>query len=126
MTSAIVMSLEKLADLVGDPQEEIYRRLYSQYPDLQSLFVLDTDESVRGSMLQTTLEFVLAFGNTGNVDAGGLTSWRSHHLEYGVEADVFIEFFKLTRDYVEECLGSHWTESMSKEWREFLEKVERT
>jgi len=45
MPSALITSLEKLTFLLGDPQEEIYQRLYSRYPDLQSLFVLDTDNS---------------------------------------------------------------------------------
>ena len=124
MPSAIISSLEKLTDLLGDPQLEIYQRLYLRYPDFQSLFVLDTDNSVRGSMLQTALEYILIYADIGKVDRAGLSSWQSHHQEYGVEKDVFLVFFNVIRDCVEENLGSEWTETMSSQWEEFLLHVE--
>ena len=102
MPSALITSLEKLTFLLGDPQEEIYQRLYSRYPDLQSLFVLDTDNSVRGSMLQTAFEYILIYGDIAEIDQAGLASWRSHHEEYGVEEDVFLVFFVLIRDCVKD------------------------
>ena len=120
MPSAIIASLEKLTDLLGDPQLEIYQRLYLRYPDFQSLFILDTDKSVRGSMLQTALEYILIYAEFAKVDRAGLASWQSHHLEYGVEEDVFLVFFTLIRDCVQENLGSEWTETMASQWEEFL------
>ncbi len=126
MPSAIVSSLEKLMDLRGDPQEEIYQRLYLRYPDLESSFVLDTDNSVRGSMLQTALEYILIYSDIDQIDQSGLASWRSHHLEYGVEADIFLGFFTLIRDCVKDCLGSEWTDSMAAQWEEFLQQASRS
>ena len=123
MLGCIHQSLERLVELAGDPQKEIYSLMYSRYPDLESLFVLDKDNSVRGAMLQTAFEFVLAYGDKGVINKSDLTTWRSHHLEYGVEEDIFGVFFELIRDCVRDKLGSEWTEHMASRWQEFLQEV---
>ena len=123
MPGCIDQSLERLVELAGDPQREIYSLMYSRYPDLECLFVLDKDNSVRGAMLQTALEFVLAYSEKGVINKGDLASWRSHHLEYGVKEDIFGVFFELIRDCVRDNLGSEWTEQMASRWQEFLQEV---
>ena len=66
--------------------------MYSRHPDLESLFVLDKDNSVRGAMLQTAFEFVLAYSDKGVINKSDLATWRYHHLEYGVEEDILVFF----------------------------------
>ena len=123
MPCCIDQSIERLVELAGDPQKEIYSLMYSRYPDLECLFVLDKDNSVRGAMLQTAFEFVLAYSEKGVINKGDLASWRSHHLEYGVKEDIFGVFFELIRDCVRDNLGSEWTEQMAWRWQEFLREV---
>ena len=123
MPGCIDQSIVRLVELAGDPQKEIYSLMYSRYPDLECLFVLDKDNSVRGAMLQTALEFVLAYSEKGVINKGDLASWRSHHLEYGVKEDIFGVFFELIRDCVRDNLGSEWTEQMASRWQEFLQEV---
>ncbi len=72
MNAAIATSLERLVETLGDPQPQIYQRLYAQYPDTKALFVLDTDGGVRGSMLQTTLETILDYAAKDRLDDVGL------------------------------------------------------
>ena len=123
MPGCIDQSLERLVELAGDPQKEIYSLMYSRYPELESLFVLDKDNSVRGAMLQTAFEFVLVYSEKGVINKSDLASWRSHHLEYGVEEDIFGVFFELIRDCVRDKLGSEWTEHMTSRWQEVLQEV---
>ena len=123
MPGCIDQSIVRLVELAGDPQKEIYSLMYSRYPDLECLFVLDKDNSVLGAMLQTAFEFVLAYSEKGVINKGDLASWRSHHLEYGVEEDIFGVFFELIRDCVRHNLGSEWTEHMASRWQEFLQEV---
>ena len=59
MPGCIDQSLERLVELAGDPQKEIYSLMYSRYPDLEALFVLDKDNSVRGAMLTRLLNSCL-------------------------------------------------------------------
>ena len=93
MSIAVATSLEYLVRELGDPQTRIYERLYRQHPEVQALFVLDADGGVRGSMLQTTLETILDYSAKGRLDHVSLGAWRSHHLAYEVDAELFTRFF---------------------------------
>ena len=52
MTTAIPISLEYLAQMLSDPYSQIQERFYRQHPKVQALFFLDTDDIMRGAMLQ--------------------------------------------------------------------------
>ena len=123
MSSAIATSLEFLVRELGDPQTRIYERLYRQHPEVQSLFVLDADGGVRGSMLQTTLETILDYASKGRLDLVSLGAWRSHHLAYEVDAELFTRFFGIIRDCAKDSLGSDWSTEMETAWQDLLVQV---
>ena len=120
MSGCIDQSLERLVELAGDPQKEIYSLMYSRYPDLESLFVLDKDNSVRGAMLQTAFEFVLAYSDKGVINKSDLAT-----SSFGVwcQGRYFGVFFERIRDCVRDKLGSKWTEHGASRWQEFLQEV---
>jgi hemoglobin-like flavoprotein len=123
MTTAIATSLECLVQMFGDPQALIYERLYCQHPEVKPLFVLDTDGSVRGAMLQTTLETIFDYAAKGRMDSLSLNAWRSHHLAYDVNPELFTRFFFLIRDCAKAELGSAWTADMESAWTDLLRQV---
>ena len=55
----ILQSLEALAEREGDPAPVIYARLFSDHPELETLFLMDTDGGVRGSMLQQCFDCLI-------------------------------------------------------------------
>ena len=123
MSIAIAISLEYLVRELGDPQTRIYERLYRQHPEVQALFVLDADGGVRGSMLQTTLETILDYSAKGRLDHVSLGAWRSHHLAYEVDAELFTRFFMIIRDCAKEALGGDWSTEMESSWQDLLVQV---
>ena len=123
MSSAIATSLEFLGRELGDPQTRIYERLYRQHPEVQSLFVLDADGGVRGSMLQTTLETILDYASKGRLDHVSLGAWRSLHLAYEVDAELFTRFFFIICDCVKDTLGGDWSTEMEAAWQDLLVQV---
>ena len=123
MSSAIATSLEFLVRELGDPQTRIYERLYRQHPEVQSLFVLDADGGVRGSMLQTTLEIILDYASKGRLDHVSLGAWRSLHLAYEVDAELFTRFFFIICDCVKDTLGGDWSTEMEAAWQDLLVQV---
>ena len=123
MSIAIAISLEYLVRELGDPQTRIYERLYRQHPEVQALFVLDADGGVRGSMLQTTLETILDYSAKGRLDHVSLGAWRSHHLAYEVDADLFTHFFIIIRDCAKDALGCNWSMEMESAWQDLLVQV---
>ena len=124
MSIAIAISLEYLVRELGDPQTRIYERLYRQHPEVQSLFVLDADGGVRGSMLQTTLETILDYASKGRLDHVSLGAWRSHHLAYEVDAELFTRFFFIIRDCVKDTLGGDWSTEMEAAWQDLLVQLQ--
>ena len=123
MNAAIATSLERLVETLGDPQPQIYQRLYAQYPDTKALFVLDTDGGVRGSMLQTTLETILDYAAKDRLDDVSLSAWRSHHQGYDVEPDTFSNFFVIIRDCAKDTLGESWSPEMEHAWQGLIHAV---
>ena len=123
MTTAIATSLEYLAQILGDPHAQIYERLYRQHPEVQALFVLDTDGSVRGAMLQTTLETIFDYAAKGRLDSLSLGAWRSHHLAYDVNPELFTRFFFIVRDCAKAELGCAWTADMEAAWADLLHQL---
>ena len=123
MSIAIAISLEFLVRELGDPQTRIYERLYRQHPEVRALFVLDADGGVRGSMLQTTLATILDYSSKGRVDHVSLGAWRSHHLAYEVDAELFARFFIIIRDCAKDALGGDWSMEMEAAWQDLLLQV---
>ena len=123
MTTAIATSLEYLAQILGDPHAQIYERLYRQHPEVQALFVLDTDGSVRGAMLQTTLETIFDYAAKGRLNSLSLGAWRSHHLAYDVNPELFTRFFFIVRDCAKTELGCAWTADMEAAWADLLHQL---
>ena len=62
---AISTSLERVAERCGDPTPLVYARLFAQNPQMEPLFVRDTDGAVRGQMLYQVLESLLDFSGAG-------------------------------------------------------------
>ena len=82
--------------------------------------MLYKDNSVRGAMLQTAFEFVLAYSDKGVIKKSDLAT-----SSFGVwsRGRYFGVFFEPIRDCVRDKLGSKWTEHMASRWQEFLQEV---
>ena len=57
----ITHTLELAAERCEDPAPLIYERLFDMHPELEELFVMDTDGGVRGSMVESSIEYILDF-----------------------------------------------------------------
>lgn len=111
----IMLSLEQLAAR-GDPTEAVYQTLFHAHPDLESLFVMDTDGAVRGSMLQTCLECILDHIGPQATSKVIISASRNDHEGYGVPDDLFDQFFVAIQNTVREQCGTEWTSDMEAAW----------
>ena len=57
----ITRTLELAGERGGDITPRVYARLFSDYPEMEALFVRDRDGSVRGEMLARVFEALLDF-----------------------------------------------------------------
>ena len=56
--SLIESSIERVAEIAGDPAAQVYARLFAEQPEMRKLFVLDRDDSAKGHMLAEALDCV--------------------------------------------------------------------
>jgi len=107
--SLIERTLERAAELGGDLTDLVYARLFARHPDMQALFVRDTNGSVRGEMLARVFEMMLDFIDRRAYAAQMIQCEVVTHDGYGVPPEVFGVFFTVVADTLREVLGTEWT-----------------
>jgi hemoglobin-like flavoprotein len=119
---AIVRSLE-LAAARGDPAPLVYARLFAAYPDMERLFVRDTNGLVRGNMLAEAINGLLDFVDRDSYGGNLMRVEIVNHENLGVPRDVFPAFFTAMRDTFAEMLGSEWDGETDAAWRALLARI---
>lgn len=113
----IEASLEQVAEQVGDPAEQVYRRLFAQVPELEELFVRDRSGTVRGEMLHRAIETILDLVGTGHYARGLITSEWINHQNLGVPGEKFELFFAAIVDTFRDIMAERWTDETDQAWR---------
>ena len=116
-------SLECVAARMGDPVAEVYATLFSRKPELEALFVLDTDGAVRGEMLARvfeSLEYLVA-------DAGYAEQLFQaeyiNHCAMGIPVGGFTLFLDILIETFAAGLGDEWSEAFETVWRQLQARV---
>lgn len=122
--SLIETSLELAAERCDDLTPIIYARLFSQYPDMQTLFWRDTNHSVKGEMLAQVIEAILDFAGERKYAASMIQCEVITHAGYDVPPDVFRIFFKIVADSLRDLIGTGWTAPMEAAWQDLLEQLD--
>ena len=120
----IIETLERAAEVCEDPSGRVYERLFRAHPEFETLFALDTDGGVRGSMLQTAFDCLIDLAGEGRTAPAILSSERMNHYSYGVPAETFESFFAAIRDTVCELNGEAWGDRQAREWSRLLRRVD--
>jgi hemoglobin-like flavoprotein len=121
--AAITRSLELVAER-GDPAAMVYARVFAAHPEMEKLFVRDTNGLVRGNMLAETVSAILDFIDR---DAYGGNLMRIeivNHENLGVPREVFPQFFTAMRDAFADCLDDAWTGEIDAAWAALLARID--
>ncbi len=116
----ILATLEAVAERHGDPTAAIYAELFARHPELEKLFWLDRDGSVRAAMVQQALECILDQVGEGKTAATIMADERSRHDGYGVPPERFDAFMAAMRDAFRRIMGEAWTGEMECAWERLL------
>lgn len=120
---AITRSLELVAAR-GDPAVAVYARLFAAHPEMELLFVRDTNGLVRGNMLAEAIGAILDFIDADRYGGNLMRIEIVNHENLGVPKDVFPAFFAAMREAFAEGLGSDWTPAFDAAWRELLARID--
>lgn len=122
-TALITRSLELVAEK-GDPVALVYARLFASHPQMQALFVRDTNGQVRGNMLAEALTALLDFADRDAYGSNLLRAEIVNHENLGVPREVFATFYGTIRDTFAEVLGTAWTADIDAAWKNLLARIE--
>ena len=113
----IEASLELVAARLGDPAPLVYARLFATFPELEALFAGDKLGTVRGNMLQVTLECLLDFAGARAYAHNFVGSERVNHEGVGVPHVLFDHFYATVIATFRDALGPQWTTETDAAWR---------
>src|ERR1700721_26113 len=89
----ITQTLERVAERVGDPMRRVFQRLFRETPEVEALFVRDTEGLVRGQMFQVTIESLMDFLGDRSYGANLVQIERVNHVGLGVDPALFDRFY---------------------------------
>ncbi len=122
--NAITASLELAGERCADPAPLVYTRLFAAHPEMQALFVRDTNGSVRGEMLTRVFEMILDFIDRRAYAAQMIQCEVVTHEGYGVPPEVFGVFFGVVRETLRAVSAPDWTAAMDAAWDAMLAEMD--
>ena len=123
-TEAILQSLEIAGERRPDLSPVVYAGLFAQHPEMEAMFIRDTNGAIRGEMLARVFELILDFIDRRRYSAHMIQCEVVTHDGYGVPPEVFAIFFGTVRDGVREVLAGDWSEAMEAAWAELLGQLD--
>ena len=117
-------SIERVAEVAGDPTGLVYARLFTEQPEMEALFVLDTDDSAKGHMLTEALNCVFDLLGSRAYAPVLIQSELTNHCNLGVPSRTFATFFRVVRDCFRNSLGSEWDGATDDAWEAMLHDID--
>lgn len=112
----ILATLERVAERVGDPAGQIYKRLFEKHPEWEDLFVMDKDGGVRANMLATSFNCMIGIAEGSQTPGNLLAAARLHHEGYGLQDGDMDIMFEIMRDVFKDILHDHWPAQTETAW----------
>jgi hemoglobin-like flavoprotein len=123
--NAIERSFELASERCEDLTPLVYRRLFRQHPEAETMFRTEGSEPVKGSMLQLTIEAILDFAGPRTGHFRLIECEVSSHDAYGTPRELFVAFFAVIAETVQEILGADWSPEIDAAWRKLLDEIAR-
>jgi hemoglobin-like flavoprotein len=118
-------SFELAAQRCEDLTPLVYRRLFREHPEAESMFRREANDLVKGSMLALTIDAIMDFAGdrTGHFRMIGCEV--QSHDAYGTPRELFGKFFGVIADTMREILGPDWSPEIDEAWRNLLRELDQ-
>ncbi len=123
-SALITRSLEIASERGGDLTGAVYARLFRERPDLEALFVMDTDGAVRGEMLSRVFDAILDFIGERAYAHNLIHAEAANHDGYNVPREAFTLFFSTVADTVRTACDDAWSVDIDRAWSRLLEEID--
>ena len=117
---AVEGSLELAAERCEDLTPVVYRRLFAEHPEMETLFLRDAKSLVKGEMLSRAFEAILDFIGPRRYAHHFIQCEVITHAGYDVPPEVFRLFFGVVARSLREVLEADWTPAIDAAWTRLL------
>jgi hemoglobin-like flavoprotein len=124
-TNLIQHSFELAAERCEDLTPLVYRRLFREHPEAESMFRREASDLVKGSMLALTIDAIMDFAGDRRGSFRMIECEVQSHDAYGTPRKLFGEFFGVIADTMREILGAEWSPEIDDAWRRLLGEIDR-
>jgi hemoglobin-like flavoprotein len=116
----IEASLELAAERCKDLTPLVYRRLFAEHAEMETLFLRDAKALVKGEMLARAFEAILDFIGPRRYAHHFIQCEVITHSGYDVPPEVFRLFFGVVARTLNEVLSADWTGEVDAAWGRLL------
>jgi hemoglobin-like flavoprotein len=117
-------SFELAAERCEDLTPLVYRRLFSEHPETETMFRSQGADLVKGSMLALTIDAMLDFAGDRTGHFRMIECEVSSHDAYGTPRELFGKFFGVIAESMREVLGNDWSPEIDEAWRKLLADID--
>jgi hemoglobin-like flavoprotein len=119
----IERSFKLAAERCEDLTSPVYRRLFREHPEAETMFRSEGRELVKGSMLSLTIDAILDFAGPRTGNFRMIECEVSSHDAYGTPRELFVAFFGVIAETVHEIIGPDWSPEIDAAWRTMLGEI---
>ena len=120
--------IERSFELAGERCEDltplVYRRLFREHPEAETMFRTEGSDPVKGSMLSLTIEAILDFAGARTGHFRLIECEVSSHDAYGTPRELFVAFFGVIAATLHELLDADWSTEIDAAWRNLMKEIE--
>jgi hemoglobin-like flavoprotein len=117
-------SFELAANRCEDLTPLVYRRLFRQHPEAESMFRREASDLVKGSMLALAIDALLDFAGDRRGNFRMIGCEVQSHDAYGTPQELFVAFFDVIAQTLREILGTDWSPEVDGAWRKLLAEID--
>ena len=112
----IEKSFEIAAERCADISPLVYAKLFARCPEMEALFVRDTNGAIRGEMLYRVIDAIFDFLGPCSYAANFVQCEVVTHEGYGVPREVFGNFFDALAETLKDLAAADWSPAMNESW----------
>jgi hemoglobin-like flavoprotein len=109
LTNPIQRSFELAAERCDDLTPLVYRRLFHEHPEAETMFRSEGSDLVKGSMLALTIDAILDFAGDRTGRFRMIECEVSSHDAYGTPRELFVAFFGVIAGTLHDMLDTDWS-----------------
>lgn len=123
LSELINLSLEQVAEAMGDPTAAVFARMYERYPALAHF--RGEDSGWENYMMQEILANILQYADEPETALVTIKDMTAHHQLIGVPLDVFKGMYSTLLDVLAPAFEGAQQAAMTEAWQQAITAIHR-